>query len=153
MTTSTETVKVETFGQGPNLTLIHGWGAQNAAWREWCQNYLAKHCTVTLIELPGFGESAPLKLDDTAKPEAIEQAWVDALAAVLPDNTHLLGWSLGGLLAQQLCLKEPKKIKSLIQVVPFVQRRLTLASLILNFSFLCIVLYSILSSNLTMTLF
>ena len=46
-----------------------------------------------------------------------------------------------------------KKIKSLVQVIPAVQKRLTLTSLILSTSFLIIVVYSIASSNLTLPLF
>lgn len=92
-----------------NLTLIHGWGADSAGWLEWAKTYLAPHFQVHLIDLPGFGQSAPLK-----KSADLNEAWLDSLAAVLPVKTHLLGWSLGGLLSQQLALAKPQHIQSLI---------------------------------------
>ena len=102
-----------TFGQGPNLTLIHGWGAQNSVWQDWAADSLAQHFTVTLIELPGFGESAPLSLENPTD-QALETAWLEAIQQILPKKTHLLGWSLGGLLAQKLALKYPQQIDKLI---------------------------------------
>lgn len=101
----------ETFGAGPSLSMIHGWGAQNSVWRDWAQQYLASDFEVRLIELPGFGDSP--KIDATAG-ENINQAWLDAIAAVLPAKTTLLGWSLGGLMAQQLALTLPDRIEKLI---------------------------------------
>ncbi|WP_373019201.1 alpha/beta fold hydrolase [Thiomicrorhabdus sp.] len=102
------TLHKEQFGSGPNLTFIHGWGAQNSVWREWIKEYFAADYSVTLIELPGFGDSPEIK-----KPENIQQAWLDALIAALPEPTHLVGWSLGGLLSQQIAIRNPEKILSL----------------------------------------
>jgi len=106
-------LNTETFGQGPNLCLLHGWAAQNAHWRAWAQESLAPYFTVTLIELPGFGESEPLKLN-SPPPQELETAWIEAIQAVLPSKTHLLGWSLGGLLAQKIALTYPQQIDKLI---------------------------------------
>lgn len=101
---------VECFGQGEDLSLIHGWGAQNIVWRDWAQDCLAPYYRVHLIELPGFGRSPKISLQGD---ELVNQAWLKALQAALPESTHLLGWSLGGLLAQQLALAHPTQIKSL----------------------------------------
>lgn len=113
------TLNRETFGQGESLSLIHGWGAQNAVWREWAYSHLAPHFTVTLIELPGFGDSPKVELpkdlaNATDKAEWLNQAWLSALMDALPPQTHLLGWSLGGLMAQQLALHAPERITKLI---------------------------------------
>ncbi len=106
-------LNTETFGQGPNLCLLHGWGAQNALWRDWAQHTLAPYYCVTLIELPGFGHTSPLSLNNPT-PQELEAAWVQAIQATLPHKTHLLGWSLGGLLAQKVALKHPQQINQLI---------------------------------------
>ena len=106
-------LNTETFGHGPNLCLLHGWAAQNAHWRMWAEETLAPHFTVTLIELPGFGDSAPLELDSPT-PQQLDAAWVVAIQAVLSQKTHLLGWSLGGLLAQRVALSHPQQIDKLI---------------------------------------
>lgn len=93
----------------PNLTLIHGWGAESRVWESWATEYLAPYYSVTLVDLPGFGDSPILEKSDT-----LEDDWIEALNNAIPDNTHLLGWSLGGLLAQQIALRHPEKINSLI---------------------------------------
>jgi len=93
----------------PNLTLIHGWGAESRVWEQWATEKFAPFYTVTLIDLPGFGES-----DALPNSQNVENAWINALVDVLPQKTHLLGWSLGGLLAQQIALRYPQRIQSLI---------------------------------------
>jgi len=106
------TLNRETLGQGPNLTLIHGWAADNAVWRPWVEDWLAPHFTCHLIELPGFGRSPPVEADT---PEAIRLRWREALIDALPDGrTALLGWSLGGLMAQDITLHAPERVLHLI---------------------------------------
>jgi pimeloyl-[acyl-carrier protein] methyl ester esterase len=107
-TASLPSLHCDQFGQGPNLTFIHGWGAQNSVWREWIEHYFAQDYRVTLIELPGAGNSPEIP-----KPADLEQAWVDALYAAMPQPTHLVGWSLGGLLAQKIALQHPQSVLSL----------------------------------------
>jgi pimeloyl-[acyl-carrier protein] methyl ester esterase len=102
-------LKTDTFGQGPNLTLLHGWAAQNSDWKGWAEIELAPYFTVTLIELPGFGNS-----DALPNSTHIEADWISAITAELPAKTHLLGWSLGGLLAQKIAKQSPQRIQSLI---------------------------------------
>lgn len=91
-----------------NLTLIHGWGAESSVWMEWAER-LSQEFNVYLIDLPGFGQSPTCKITDN-----ILDCWMQALAAQLPPKTHLLGWSLGGLVAQKLTLTYPERIQSLI---------------------------------------
>lgn len=93
----------------PHLTLIHGWGAESRVWEEWAQQFFSPHFNITLIDLPGFGESPVVDNN-----ENLEEQWLAALETVLPAKTHLLGWSLGGLLAQKIALRNPEKIESLI---------------------------------------
>lgn len=96
--------------QAESLTLIHGWAAENTIWDDWAKETLCPYFEVTLIELPGFGNSPHF---DELPQEKINAAWLEALAMQLPEHTHLLGWSLGGLLAQQLAAQFPEKIKTL----------------------------------------
>jgi putative pimeloyl-BioC--CoA transferase BioH len=94
-----------------NLTLIHGWAAENSIWQDWAIEFLCPHYRVHLIELPGFGQSPHFENLENGR---IDQAWLKSLIQALPDHTHLLGWSLGGLLAQQIALREPERVKSLV---------------------------------------
>lgn len=101
----------EQFGHGPNLTFIHGWGAQNSVWREWIEQFFGNHFCITLIELPGCGESPVV--EDKIQADQLEQQWIDAITNVMPESTHLVGWSLGGLLAQKIAIQNPNRIISL----------------------------------------
>ena len=92
-----------------NICLIHGWGAESTVWQDWATQYFSNDFHITLIDLPGSGDSPQIDTSDN-----LEQDWIDALANALPEKTHLLGWSLGGLLAQQLALQYPQKITSLV---------------------------------------
>jgi len=102
----------ETLGQGPNLTLIHGWAADNGVWRTWVEAELAPHFTCHLIELPGFGDSPVIEAETVSH---IRQRWRAAVIEALPPGqTALLGWSLGGLIAQDVLLHAPERISHLI---------------------------------------
>lgn len=105
-------INIESMGSGKNLCLLHGWGAQNAVWSQWALQNLAPHFRVHLIELPGFGHSDALA--NQATDEQLAQIWTQTIAEYLPEKTHLLGWSLGGLLAQNIALSAPDKIERLI---------------------------------------
>lgn len=93
----------------PNLTLIHGWGAESRVWEMWATEKFGKSYSLTLIDLPGYGESPALPNSDT-----LQSDWIQAIVSVMPEQTHLLGWSLGGLIAQQIALRYPNRILSLI---------------------------------------
>ncbi|MGL4355796.1 MAG: pimeloyl-ACP methyl ester esterase BioH [Aeromonas popoffii] len=103
-------VSVERFGQGPDLVLLHGWGMNGAVWHGIAQQLAAQY-RIHLVDLPGFGNSSLLDGSDYSLPWLAEQ-----VAAVLPQKCHLLGWSLGGLVASQLALTQPKRCLSLITV-------------------------------------
>lgn len=101
----------EVFGSGTDLVFIHGWASQNAVWRTWTQENFAQNFRVHLIDLPGFGSSPKLELEKDAD---VNAAWLDALEEALPEKFILIGWSLGGLMAQQLALRLPERTLGLI---------------------------------------
>ena len=103
-------ISVERFGQGPDLVLLHGWGMNGAVWHGIAQQ-LADHYRVHLVDLPGFGNSPLNDGSDYSLPWLAEQ-----VASVLPERCHLLGWSLGGLVASKLALTHPERVQSLITV-------------------------------------
>ena len=107
------TITIPTFDENhqprPNLTLIHGWAAESRVWEKWVKENFSAEYSITLIDLPGFGDS-----EDIEKSPQLMDNWINALVEVMPQQTHLLGWSLGGLLAQQIALRYPSRIQSLI---------------------------------------
>ena len=108
----------QTAGQGPDLVLLHGWAMNAGVWRS-VLPALAEHYRVTVIELPGHGES-PL-------PDGAQNldAWVEACLDAAPSQALWLGWSLGGLIAQAAALRAPERVQGLYLMAAtpsFVQR-------------------------------
>lgn len=103
-------VSVERFGQGPDLVLLHGWGMNGAVWHGIVPALAARY-RVHLVDLPGFGNSPLAGETEYSLPWLAEQ-----VVAILPEQCHLLGWSLGGLVASQLALNHPERLHSLITV-------------------------------------
>jgi malonyl-CoA O-methyltransferase len=89
-----------------NLVLIHGWGCDSRTWQPLLES-LQQFASVTLIDLPGFGASPEL-------PEFTLDAVLDNIAAQLPQDAILVGWSLGGMLAVQLAARFPERIRALV---------------------------------------
>ena len=93
----------------PDLVLLHGWGMNASVWQT-VVPLLEPHFRLTLIDLPGLGQSPALE------PEFTFDAAVDALLDVAPERAHWLGWSLGGQLAVAAAAKAPTRISALITV-------------------------------------
>ncbi|MBI2380741.1 MAG: pimeloyl-ACP methyl ester esterase BioH [Gammaproteobacteria bacterium] len=104
----TQTTYTETTGSGPELVLLHGWGLHGGIFDTLLPE-LATRYRVTTVDLPGFGRSA--------LPQALD---LDALVAgvldVLPAQAHLLGWSLGGMVAMALAARHPQRVARLVTV-------------------------------------
>ncbi|KZQ30193.1 pimeloyl-[acyl-carrier protein] methyl ester esterase [Enterobacter genomosp. O] len=99
----------QTAGTGNcHLVLLHGWGLNAEVWH--CiSEELTSHFTLHLVDLPGFGRSrgfGAMSLDEMA------QQVLDAA----PQNAIWLGWSLGGLVASQIALSQPERVKALVTV-------------------------------------
>ena len=90
----------------PLLALLHGWG-MNARVFDVLVGLLGDDFEVHALNLPGHGGRAAL-------PDNTLVSWANDLAQQLPDNTTLLGWSLGGQIAMRAALDHPHKISRLI---------------------------------------
>ena len=100
---------VNVTGSGPALALIHGWGLHGGIWQTVLPQ-LEKSFTVYNIDMPGFGYS-PVHNGDYDLDYLVE-----SISAVLPERCHLLGWSLGGLVATAIAIQHPQRIERLITV-------------------------------------
>ena len=110
-------VHVDIIGQGQPLVMIHGWGMHSGVWQPLVKRLSAKYM-LYLIDLPGHGSSRPVD------PYHLH-ALADEVAEVIPGVSDVLGWSLGGLVAQRIALNQPDRIRRLILVgstPSFVQR-------------------------------
>lgn len=98
---------VESRGSGDNIVLLHGWGFNSAVWDRVANELAKTHC-VTLIDLPGFGRSVGVDCDYELG------SLIELIVKQIPENSILLGWSMGGLIAQGIALKYPQHLKRLI---------------------------------------
>lgn len=99
-----------TAGTGKDLVLLHGWGMNSAVFSEFIP-LLETDYRITTIDLPGFGENNQC----AGEPYSVAQL-ARQIQAVLPAQCVVAGWSLGGLVAQQLALLAPEQVTGLITI-------------------------------------
>ena len=99
---------VEIIGQGQPLVMLHGWGMHSGVWQPLIKKLSAQYM-LYLVDLPGMGNSRPID------PYHLH-ALADEVAQVIPGVSDVLGWSLGGLVAQRIALNQPDRIRRLILV-------------------------------------
>jgi pimeloyl-ACP methyl ester carboxylesterase len=101
---------------GPPVLLIQGIGAVGGAWRLQVDAMKQNH-RVLVLDNRGIGRSQPC-----AGPVTIETMAEDALAVMDAagwDSAHVGGHSMGGVIAQQLALAAPRRVRSLLLVCTF----------------------------------
>lgn len=109
---SEKLLHVHSFGQGPDVVLLHGWGMHSAYWQglvDELKSDFRLHC----IDLPGHGWS------DYADERSINDFTVrvmQTIASITEQSFYLIGWSLGGLISQKLSLDYSDKVKRLILI-------------------------------------
>ena len=86
-----------------NLVILNGWGSWQSVWQSILKE-LRINYKIQFIDTCSYLLSADLK--DSAK----------KIASEIPDNSYLIGWSLGGMLALALSAKYPQKIKKLVTI-------------------------------------
>jgi pimeloyl-[acyl-carrier protein] methyl ester esterase len=100
------------FGRGPSLVLVHGLGSRSTHWLPMARR-LAAHWRVTLVDLPGHGES---EMPDPFSLDRAEAALDRALARIDGGPVVLVGHSLGGLVATAEAIDHPERVKCLVLV-------------------------------------
>ncbi|MDP1933457.1 MAG: pimeloyl-ACP methyl ester esterase BioH [Nitrosomonas sp.] len=99
---------VESMGDGPDLVLLHGWAMHSGIWSG-VQEQLSQQFRLHLIDLPGHG------LSPASEPGTLNHL-VEIITKILPEHCIVGGWSLGGQIAMELALREPKRVKQLILI-------------------------------------
>ena len=103
----------ETKGEGEPLLLIHGLGGSGHDWDRQIAAFRASY-RVIAMDLRGHGRS-----DKPYGPYTIAQFAADAanlLDLLGVESAHVVGWSLGGMVAFQLTVNRPDLVKRLVVV-------------------------------------
>lgn len=109
-------------GEGPPLVLLHGYPQTHAAWHRVAPE-LARHFTVVLFDLRGYGASAVPDPDDghaVYSKRAMARDVVAAMAGLGHARFALLGHDRGARVAYRLALDSPEAVERLgiLEVVP-----------------------------------
>jgi pimeloyl-[acyl-carrier protein] methyl ester esterase len=104
-------VHVDSYGEGHSLVMLHGWGMHAGVFQPLAE-HLAHFNRVTAVDLPGHGQSDSY-VHFADLPRHAEYL-VEQLSGMLQQGVTLLGWSLGGLLAQYIALQYPQHVNKLI---------------------------------------
>ncbi|MBZ0097001.1 MAG: pimeloyl-ACP methyl ester esterase BioH [Sulfuricella sp.] len=99
-------VHIEIVGRGPDLALLHGWGMHGGVW-DGVRDALAQRFRLHIVDLPAYGASPAVE------PYTLERL-ARAVAAALPEQVQVCGWSLGGQVALEMARLFPDQIKRLV---------------------------------------
>lgn len=100
------------LGSGPSVVLIHGLGSSRRRWRVARQVLSDAGFRALRYDLRGFGESSPAE-----RPHGMDELVADLecfVDGVAPGGFHLVGHSLGGMLAQRYAIAHPDRVASLV---------------------------------------
>ncbi len=98
-------------GQGDLVVMLHGLGGSRISWEPQLAA-LSIHHRVAAWDLPGYGASAPLP-DDPLTFAALAQAAADWIATLGASQAHVVGISMGAMIAQYLAAWHPQCVRSL----------------------------------------
>jgi pimeloyl-ACP methyl ester carboxylesterase len=99
-------------GNGQPILVLNGFAATSADWDPAFIDRLASSNELILLDNRGIGRST-----DSGKPFDIAQLANDAFRVVHAlglERTNVLGWSMGGFIAQTLVLQHPDRVNKLV---------------------------------------
>jgi pimeloyl-ACP methyl ester carboxylesterase len=115
--TSLGTVGYRVVGSGPPLVLIMGYSGTMETWDPRLVDALARHYRVVTFDNSGIGDTQPLPAPLTIDAMANQtSALIGALRLGRPD---VLGWSMGGMIAQALAVLHPSQVRRLVLCATF----------------------------------
>jgi pimeloyl-ACP methyl ester carboxylesterase len=98
-------------GQGPPLVMLIGTGSTMAEWDPALLRLLARDHRLILFDYPGLGLSGPWH---GASFDSLADATAGLIKAIHLSKADVLGWSMGGFVAQRLAVEHPRRISHLI---------------------------------------
>jgi pimeloyl-ACP methyl ester carboxylesterase len=104
-------INYEEYGQGPPLIMILGLGQDIATWGLQISE-LSNHFRLILLDNRDSGKSS--RCSETYTTETIAMDILGLMDYLGIDKTHLLGTSMGGMIAQHVAIMAPERVGSLI---------------------------------------
>jgi pimeloyl-ACP methyl ester carboxylesterase len=104
---------VERQGEGPDVLLIAGLGDPAEAWQPQLEGLADRYC-VTAFDNRGVGRTPLREGPLTAATMADDAAAL--LSALEVPSAHVAGFSMGSAIAQELALRHPELVRSLVLV-------------------------------------
>jgi 3-oxoadipate enol-lactonase len=101
----------ERSGSGPPLLLIMGMSGSALSWGEAFLDALGQDFETIVYDHRGIGASS--RLDGPLTIAQLAEDTAALLAALELDSAHVLGISMGGMIAQELVLSHPEQIRTL----------------------------------------
>ena len=101
----------EDYGQGQPLIMILGLGQNVTTWGFQIPE-LSKHVRLIVFDNRDSGKSS--RCSDNYTTETMAQDILGLMGHLGIDRTHLLGTSMGGMIAQHVALMAPSRVNSLI---------------------------------------
>jgi pimeloyl-ACP methyl ester carboxylesterase len=98
-------------GQGPPLVMLTGTGSTMAEWDPALLRLLASGRRLILFDYPGLGLSGPWHGHTFDSLAGVTAGLMDAIDVPRAD---VLGWSMGGFVAQRLAVDHPQRVSRLI---------------------------------------
>ncbi len=103
----------ELAGEGEPLLLVHGFGSKKESWIAQFP-VLSKHFKVIRFDNRGAGKS------DRPKGVYTMEVFADDIKGLMDylgiEKANIAGWSLGGMIVQNMVLKYPERIKKMILI-------------------------------------
>jgi 3-oxoadipate enol-lactonase len=101
----------ERSGSGPPLLMIMGMSGTALTWGEPFLDLLRQDFETIVYDHRGIGSSS--RLDGPITVAQLTENAADLLGALEIDSAHVLGISMGGMIAQELALGHPERIRTL----------------------------------------
>ena len=98
-------------GQGPPLAMLTGTGSTMAEWDPALLRLLARNHRLILFDYPGVGLSGPWRGRSFG---SLANATAGLMEAIHVPRADVLGWSMGGFVAQRLAIDHSQRVSHLI---------------------------------------
>ena len=102
-------------GEGPALILLHGSGPGVTGWANFEDNLpvFAPHFRTFVLDLPGYGKSAPV----AGMPmQVCADAVIRFMDGLKIDKAHIMGNSLGGMVGSMVAAQQPARVDRFVTI-------------------------------------